>query len=543
MISATLTETLFESFPQEQLDQVGHEESEDLLDDLNYLAIDQNIDRVISEDAYHHALQTFRSECKQYLRQIDATLQLPYPLPATKLCQEEIDLLNRFTSLDNEFQLPSLNQIYKNPLLRRIWSYRLRILDFSIHELEQDGELAIAQLRKWLGKTKFSVATVIKLTGDVSQLTTELVKKNVIAGTEYHHIVYFNSLTKKKPANFSNSRQTFETYYQTEIRATPTNIQRFEATFTRKKKIEAYLEKPGNAAFNRFMIRLVQIQLWMLGTSDIKLDDDLEELNPDHIRDTWWLAHQVREQLELSQLLFRRNKIWMLNVRTLLERFIPTVLRENRKNEANTISGQLLEVIETGEGSTADQQEAYGEIKAQLEAPATSTKTRKKKYRGANKIWGAIKWVFQKAGKLLKNIINAIKAFFQKIKDSIRRIWEEIRSTITAIREGLDFLFGRRIVHTESADGSQSVTTDFDHNFDSITQISGEVNEELLQQHQLRCQQKLASSTTTLASLRKIFLVIVDIIKMSNPLGWIQLGFKLVKALGKQLLSSLSFSS
>ena len=99
MIAESLTDTLFESFPEEQLASFGDEESEDLLDDLGYLTIDQNAIRIIDEETYKAALAAFRADCKSFRAAIDSSFKLPYHLPKNQLCKEEIDFLNLVTFL------------------------------------------------------------------------------------------------------------------------------------------------------------------------------------------------------------------------------------------------------------------------------------------------------------------------------------------------------------------------------------------------------------------------------------------------------------
>ncbi len=126
--------------PEDKIEEVELLELEEYLDNMGYIAINQNDeDRVVDWKQIHEGILTYRAEYKAYhpfFTEHSDTFKYTYdPAIAStaiagELTEEELDFLAHVSSIEGEFNLHDFPQkvIKANPFLKRIINYRLSIL-------------------------------------------------------------------------------------------------------------------------------------------------------------------------------------------------------------------------------------------------------------------------------------------------------------------------------------------------------------------------------------------------------------------------------
>lgn len=152
--------------PEEKIEEVELLELEEYLDNMGYIAINQNDeDRVVDWKQIHEGILTYRAEYKAYypfFTEHSGTFKYTYdPAVASaaiagELTEEELDFLAHVSSIEGEFNLHELPQevIKTNPFLNRVINYRLSILglvrpilDFELAKKERNFLTTIKNIK------------------------------------------------------------------------------------------------------------------------------------------------------------------------------------------------------------------------------------------------------------------------------------------------------------------------------------------------------------------------------------------------------------
>lgn len=162
--------------PEEKIEEVELLELEEYLDNMGYIAINQNDeDRVVDWKQIHEGILTYRAEYKAYhpfFTEHSDTFKYTYdPAVASaaiagELTEEELDFLAHVSSIEGEFNLHDFPQevIKTNPFLNRIINYRLSILglvrpilDFELTENELGFLTTIKNIKKNSAEGEFNL--------------------------------------------------------------------------------------------------------------------------------------------------------------------------------------------------------------------------------------------------------------------------------------------------------------------------------------------------------------------------------------------------
>ncbi len=528
------------------LEDLSYDETEELLDNLGYINFykDRNKPPEISE--IFMGLKKFRKE-------LAISCIKDKPLISPKLVngsesvttieasEEELDFLTSLSSLENEFSLQSytLEQIESDLLLTRVLNWRLHALSLSDdHQGSEYGEFtrdAIIKLKTWLNTT--STRKVLRLTGSVIDLIKELNDINSFENSSYHGIVFFrNRIDSTEEKQFRNSKPLFSRLlaYLPDPDNNPNvpiiqQVLRGGALGKKNRKMIEHQE--DNDPINRLFIRLIQIRLWLQGTYSGKLDSEMGKFSLGGIQD---LAESVNIEGE-DPLVVPKSFVmklgkdhWAINTRYFLStqfRFI-----DNVQEVSKSISEELSDMVDSVSNDN-EKKALIEEINRCIheEQENQALKKQKKKSKNGKGFFRAVRRFFSRVGKGIRRgfnwLIKQIAKFFKLIKNGIKSLLREIKKAFQKIKLTILFAFGKRIIKT-SGDG-MSIATDFDFDFDSITNIKGELSVDAINDLRSKINHTFGVLSKSFDFLEKAVPIIVGL--LTPPFGWIKAGIKLVK--------------
>jgi hypothetical protein len=459
------------------------------------------------------------------------------------LSEEELGFLHRLSSLEGEFDLHhfSLQQIGSDHLLSRVLSYRLSIPGISVASAsslpDPHWPLYLEKLGGWCGVT--SQNAVIELLGNAEKLSETLALQDAYAGSRYHHFVYFQS-----PVQRLSKRMQQQTGDQERFRSRfpfiPTeSIVRFEQTISDRNRIEEAVTDE----LNRLMTRLVQVRLQLLGTYPGRLDSDLGPLSLEGITS---LMDYFRENFGASKgfvlsdlLMHLGGDYWALNATYLFKALLPVLEKTGEKEAGESQVQTLSEGIGNWLNSKSIRQNAKESILFTLDEElqkgylSVSSPSRKPNTRAGKGLLRSIgrffRHITELIGKGMKRVIRTLKKLFRWFKNAAQVIWRELKEIFSVMSRAINFFFFRRQITT--AQGGQSLTTDFDGGFDSITVLSSG-SESLIEAH-IRSTEAYRKALTQ-ASAFAGTVISVALKVMTGPCGWILLGMEVIRHLAGQ---------
>ncbi|GAB5528074.1 MAG: hypothetical protein Roseis2KO_59460 [Roseivirga sp.] len=530
-----------ESQEFDELDQHEQNMAEELLDNLGYLQFYDADSNQPSSATVLGAINQFRDELRSSILP-DAPLagELPF------LTEEEEDLLGNLSSLEGHFELHrfELSQIEADALLTRVLNFRLMALSLHTkhneHRYDAKTTEALQELKQWTGLD--SDAELIEKLGDIAELIQLLNSKDTFEGSSYHGIAFFeNSRDTAVERQFRNDGPAFRTglapltaYAREEIM--PILDKRFDVgTFPAryKRRVEAYEED----RINKLFLRIIQLQLWLKGTYDGRLDEDMGTMSLNAI---YHLAEVVNFEEptpiiypETFVMKLNRNH-WAINVRQFLSLVAMNIDVAMRDKEVKSVSA---EVEKMSEGLTADEKENFyreldGLVKAD-QGVAPNGKKKKRKSKNGRSFWRLVGGFFKKIGKVIvkgfQAVINALKSFFKWIKNGVKALVNEIKKAFSTLQNAVGFVFGKRQITTGG------ITSDYDFDFDVVTRVSGPLTPEMIQKHELKNQSVMTDLRKVMDFLEKALPVVIKF--LTPPVGWIKAGIKLVGLLLKNVFN------
>ncbi|MGV8138560.1 MAG: hypothetical protein AB2L20_25440 [Mangrovibacterium sp.] len=490
---------------REKFARVHRLECEEVLDNLGYVAVDRNnvytgatdqellggISRFREE--YQISSQTF-PESFEYGGQNEAFTWFPEFYTQTRepvsestgqlLSEEELTFLHRISSLEGEFDLHrfTLQQIGSNVILSRILNFRISILGIfdCLVAPQPDAQwpLYLEKLGGWCGVT--SQNAVIELLGNAEKLSETLARQDAYSASRYHHFVYFKSSVQRLRKRMQQQTGDMERF-RSRFPFIPTeSIVRFEQTISDSNRIEEAVTDE----LNQLMTRLVQVRLQLLGTYPGKLDNDLGPLSLEGITS---LMDYFRENFGRSKgfvlsdlLMHLGNDYWALNATYLFKAFLPVLDEMKEKKESKrqtcTISEEIGSLLSTPGTSPQAKESILATINEELqkESPVAVNPQRKPRTRAGKGLLRSIGRFFRHVGELtgkgIKRVIRILKKLFRWFKNTAQVIWRELKEIYSVMRQAITFFFSNRTITTTH--GGQSIITDFDGGFDSITVLA-----------------------------------------------------------------------
>ena len=412
------------------------------------------------------------------------TPELQGPILDQLLSEKELAFLHRLSSLEGEFDLHrfSLEQISSNALLCRVLNFRLSILGiFDIvagPQPDTQWSLYLEKLAGWCGLTGQS--EVIELLGDVEKLSETLARQDSYSGSRYHHFAYLKSPVQRLSKRMQPQTGDTERFRSRFPFIPSESIVRFEQVISDLKQTDDEI----NDELNQLMTRLVQIRLWLLGTYPGKLDNDLGPLSLEGITS---LMDYFRENFGKSKgfvlsdlLMHLGDDYWALNATYLFKAFLPVLEEMNEKKESNsptrTISEEIGSLLSAPGTSPQAKESILATINEELqkESPVAVNPQRKPRTRAGRGLLRSIGRFFRHVGELIgkgiKRVIRILKKLFRWFKNTAQVIWRELKEIYSVMSRAITFFFSKRTITTTH--GGQSIITDFDGGFDSITVLS-----------------------------------------------------------------------
>ncbi len=512
---------------------VQHSEdvTDELLDNLGYVSIFGQQDQQLSAQRVLQGISGFRLELRQ-------TVITNAPIPGIDpfLNDEEIDFLQDLSSLDDDFHLHkfSLEQIKSDPILTRVLNFRLMVLSLHGHHQQANfktaTENALNLLKRWLGSP--DTTEVIEKTGQLESLITALNNLDAFDGSLYDGIVFFrNPSNTALEKSFENDKNTFQTSLgvlskRARQKTLPILIAALDDHFPKKNRVK--VEQLERDPLNRLFIRLIQLRLWLFGTYDGRLDEDMGAMSLQAIEDLTSMVNFGEDKpiIHTREFIMQLDKEhWAINARFLLSMGVQKIEKAAENDETVSIAGNVEELANQVED---DEKDAFYEeletiINAELKAPE-GRKKKKKKSRGGKGFFRQIGRFFKKIGiaigKGLKAIVKAIKQFFNWIKNGVRILINEIKKGIQTFKEAISFVFGKREVRTGN------LYSNYDFDFDVVTLQQGLVTPEMIAEHKKRNQETLESLKKTITFLEEVLPLVLSL--LVPPIGWVKLGLKLV---------------
>ena len=463
--------------------------------------------------------------------------------PTGFLSEQELGFLHRISSLEGEFNLHrfSLPEIGSNAILTRVLNFRFSILgifDITVgQQPDAQWPLYLETLAGWCGM--ISQNAVIELLGNAEKLSETLARQDAYPGSRYHHFVYFKSPVQRLSKRIQQQTGDMERF-RSRFPFIPTeSIVRFEQTISETKEIEDEI----NDELNQLMTRLIQIRLQLLGTYPGRLDNDLGPLSLEGITSVMDYFREnfgARKGFVLSDLLMHLGgDYWALNATYLFKAFLPVLEEMNdkrgSKNQTRTISEEIGSLLSNPKIGPKVKESILTTINEELqkEYPAATNRQRKPRTRAGKGLLRSIGRFFRHVGELIgkgiRQVIRTLKKLFRWFKNTAQVIWRELKEIYSVMSRAINFFFSGRQITT--AQGGQSIITDFDGGFDSITVLSAG-SESLIEAH-IRSAETYSEALTEASNFAGTVISIALKVAI-GPCGWIRLGMEVIRCLGGQ---------
>ena len=572
-ISEVLQQQLLENVPEDKetsFEEVHSIETAELLDNFGYISYEKNNpDEVVTNKEIIGGIEKFRSEYLdvRYVHLYQKSYDIASERPIFELTEDELNFLEDLSSLEGEFELHaySLLEIRKNPILTRVLNFRLNIISVIkvniFNEFDPNTSKILDRLSGWFGVEKGDRKEIIRLLGDITALSNGLISKKKYRNSSFKEVVYFyNEINSKNEKEFKH-KDDDELFKSLLIDITPENREDFKHTIRRVNNMKAKVDDD----LNRIVQRIIQLRLYLYGTYDGKLDDDMGEISFRALNDFFTYVENLSENdFPLSLfLIYIKRGYWAINANYLFKKVMVPLdekldkirkqdLEEAKdelkvKNKTNkvpysTISEALFDEIfdEKRKLTNKDQNEVLKQVdflinEKEVEIRTLGAINKKRKTRGFKKLLVSVKIFLVKTG---EKLLDRIKSLFSLIKNGVLMMIREIKKFYNLLKAGISFLFSTRLISTTLPDMG-SIVSDYDVDFDSVTVVNT-LNESLIKEHQ---EKNTYLSNAVEEASEFIGIVLFWAIKIgSGPYGWIKLGIYIIKKLAEKLFSYQRFS-
>lgn len=562
---------ILEDVPEEKrqdLDQAfekqDHIESLQILGDLQYLPLKAFEDQSISKEELKSALAKFRLDCSEALADKEASnfhaiYQESMAFDGTDddsatLSERDTFLLENLVGLEKELLIHVIPE-NRTSLLSRVLIYRYRVYDLI--RLSANAKMNAQNIQ--------TIATVVedmKYEGDWIAFSNVLADQAALSEFCIDS-ARLNSLLYDTTIFFSIKKKTGKHFWK-EYKSSIKNINAFLngiangsarttieklLTFPDKSEVKADIALKIGVAENQFLLRVLQVKLWILGLYDGKLDHDFGPVTFKALDEYIDLIEEQHGDPEArSKIIYLINREQCaLNFEHILKYYIHPLEVANTEEESSV--SQVYEYVLKEDQdygvtdlSSNDRQliaKRQTELNQSLEdelanhsKDIVAGKEQKRRYQGRK----GILRIFSKLVKWAKNAVKSIVKLFKKligiIKKAVKVLFNEIKEGVKTFRRGFSFLFGKRVINTEN-----QVITDFDFDFDGHTIFKRDATNEAITLHQETVQSYVASISPTLKFTK---MVIQWGIRLgTGPVGWVKILIGVAKLLKEYLIEKL----
>lgn len=524
-----------------------------LLSDLKYLPKRAFEDGIISNEEFKLAIAQFRDECHQSLTEKDNCSNFQQLWDESlinsaiyeegKLSQEEILLLKDLTALEGEFVF---NQSpHSVSIAYRVAIYRFRIYSLIAPHLRPSESLFEAHINTFgqvLQQYKFEgdLHEFLNILGD-QLLMSDFCKNSSFSTEGFIGPIFFFRVNHKNARRFN--RLTGDRVRLTKPRDFLDGIQarKLQSSLRKvlsrkpKKQIDNYILSNENM----FMLRVLQIKLWVLGLYQGKLD---HEFGPDTLDALKQFLEMIFEdsqkgEEDLKNILFVINKDQcLINFQYLLENHIMPLETQDEEENPYEDYYQLLEgdyIDNENQKIRNAAKKLDRELQSNLIAHSQKLITLKKPqrvYKGKRGFKKLISKLTRAIKKVAGKLLGLIRALIKLLAKTIKFIFDEIKEALLTFKRGMSFLFGRRKVSTQ-----QHIITDYDFDFDGHTLFVQDISTVTFSQHLKELQLR---SAALYPSIRFVVEVIRWGIQFATGLAWYKILLKMAQLLKDLLLKS-----
>ena len=534
-----------------------------LLSDLKYLPLKAFEDGIVESSEMTSAIARFRQDYKNALldpeasnlnliKQASEILEAEEALP-DQLTLREVFVLKELIGLDNELIIHQIKE-GECTLLSRVVIYRYRVYDLIrtvlpnhrltkkvIDKLQKSAE-AIGFNKDWL--------TFGNLLANQQELSAFCINSPLLSNNIFGDCVFImvkskegRQVIRELGSDIKTRRRFRHSITSDSAKTIVSHLVNHDVREDVTDQVNLYMTQFANV----FMRRVLQVKLWMMGLYQGQLDHHFGPLSIQALNHYLMtiVENSKKGREELGRIMYNlRNDQCIININYLLTKhFIPHE-KTHLPVEQSSVSQIFDFVLEDKTkvrslkvGSKTEIEKESQRLKSILETDLQNEskailKEKRRKIRHYKAKKGILKF-FSKLFKFVRNAITKIRKLFEKlfrlIKKTIKIIYSEIREAFQNFRDGLKFLFGKRVINPTA-----SITTDYDFDFDGITKIHAKPSAEDIQIHTTTLKRYASAIYPTLNFIRIV--ITWGINTITGPVGWVKILVGIAK-LFKEMLS------
>lgn len=557
---------LLEIIPEQQKDafeqafeKQDHNDAVQMLSDLGYLAMEAFEDERITHEELSEAIDSFRKELKQAIEDEETSnlhdlyarsRLLPNDQKKGHLTVLELSILRDLVGLEGEFEMKKTP--VQPDISYRIICYRFRV--FDLVEALPDRQHFVEHLKKFqqvlkhyeFDKPLYQFANML---GDEEKvghffLTSAYINRQIFSTSIFFEVPEEN-VKKYKHIAGEKVKLTKEDDYLSgispgKLKDSVRKILKEGSNKKRRDQISIYTNIPEN----QFLLRVLQVKLWIIGLYDGKLDRDFGQ-------HTFWALKNLLELIaekdeaktsDLTKILHVVNKDQCaLNLKFLIKKLQRSLKAEGDEAQGQSASSLYEVVLDEKYADGPDQavrteaKKLENALETELVSHAVSITDEKvkkrRKYQGKRGIRKLFSKLITFVEKVVGKIVSFLKKLFEVIKKSIKFIFDEIKEAIGTFRQGMSFLFGKR-----SIDVNPRIFSDFDFDFDGITVIDPAIKSDDIEQHSLAIKEK---SEAIYPSLKFVVTVVKWGINLASGTAWIKILIGIAKLFKEFVISKI----
>ena len=538
----------------EKLDQI---ELIQLLSDLKYLPYKAFDDNFVDDAELENAIAQFRKEYTSALELTNASnideiniasevLKYEQASP-NKLTPREMYIIKEIVGLDSELFVHSV-PLDTCSLLSRVIVYRFRVYDLNKGVLpnQRITKKVIKQFKASAKEIGFKNGWLElgNLLANQEALSLFCFESTILSKNIFGHCIFFELLTRKgkklirELGSDIKSKKHFSLNIKSqEARRVILDLSSHKTSEKKEAQVKGYILDIAN----KFMRRMLQVKLWTMGLYQGKLDNDFGPLSTTALVD--YIRAITEDKHELSRVLYDLGDYQCsINIRYLLtKRFIPMeqsaihsnhssvsqlydFVLEDKEHIRTTKPNKKREIEQKGKAlkKTLEQ-----DLRSESESIINGTRRKVRHYKAKTGILKFFSRLFKFVKNIVAKILKLLEKLFDLVKKSIKIIYAEIKEAFQNFRDGLNFLFGPRIVRSGS-----SITTDYDFDFDGITRIHAKPIANEVQKHRTRIKEYASAIYPTLNFVKT---VIRWGIHIASGVGWVKILIGIAKLFREML--------
>lgn len=529
-----------------------------LLSDLKYLNTTDFINQNVTPLKFNNAVEKFRKEYIQLLKEnkncsnfseIYNQFDTNSSFETNYLTEKEIFLLEALCNLEGQFEIYKV-PVGVNTLVSRVCLYRYKVYGIAktIQVNRVINNQIISVLNSRISNLGFDGTWIefANILGDQLKITSFSKKLYEDKDSKFNPVIFFKVKPKDtkqfRRSNFviANKKRFKEKLYSDIY--TP----EIETIIDKKTKANNDIILKIKTDKNQFWLRVIQVKLWVSGLYEGRLDNDFGTYTYYALKEflEFYLNDKKRPKKEIARvLLVLKSNYGLFNLRYFFNTHLDEIENMPLKKEHSSISNLYHFVTEDTIANQennpkkkrrilSNQNKLRSQLKVNLKGFATNgiALKQRKQYKGNKRFLRFFSKVFDLIKEGVHLVVRIIKKLLRIIVKSIKIIFYEISRGVRAFREGLQFLFSKRILETKN------VISDFDFDFDGISKITNKTTVAELEAHSTLLEKKTQAIYPALNFTR---IVIEWGIKLASATSWVKVLIGIAKLFKDYILRSL----